>query len=60
MKTQSQPGNVLTTLRLTLERLEQTGDFSSPSIVDLRRILLERVRELEAMEGLRAKNAKAL
>jgi hypothetical protein len=54
MKTQSQPRNVLATLRLTLQRLDRTGDFSSPSLADLRRILLERIAELEATERLRA------
>lgn len=60
MKTQSHHRNVLATLRLTLQRLERTGDFSSPTIAELRRVLLERIAELEVTERLRAKNAKAL
>ena len=54
MKTQSQPRDVLATLRLTLQRLDRTGDFSSPSLADLRRILLKRIAELEATDRLRA------
>jgi hypothetical protein len=60
MKSQPGPRDVLANLRLTLQRLDLTGDFTHPTIADLRRILLERIAELEATEGLRAKTAKAL
>jgi hypothetical protein len=48
MKTQTQPRNVLAELRCILARLDRTGDLSSPSIANLRFILLERINELEA------------
>jgi len=35
-------------LRLTLERLDRTGDLTSPSVAALRRIILDRIAELEA------------
>jgi hypothetical protein len=60
MRTQSQPRNSLTTLRLSLKRLEQIGDFSSPSLAELRRVLLGRKKDLEARERLTAKSDKAL
>jgi hypothetical protein len=34
-------------LRLTLERLDRTGDITSPSVAALRRITLDRIAELE-------------
>lgn len=48
MKTQAQPRDVLAELRQTLWRLDRTGDFSSPSISGLRRIIAKRIAELEA------------
>ena len=50
MKTQTQPRNVLAELRLTLGRLNRTGDFSHPTIANLRRILVQRIAELESAE----------
>ena len=47
-KTQkAQPGHVLAQLRQTLWRLDRTGDLTSPSIADLRRIIANRIAELE-------------
>ena len=40
--------NMLEQLRLTLERLDRAGDMTSPTILDLRRIILDRIAELEA------------
>jgi hypothetical protein len=40
--------DTLQELRLKLERLERTGDLTSPSIADLKRIVLARIAELEA------------
>ncbi len=42
----------LTNLRLSLQMLEKTGDLSSPSIADLRRILLNRIAELKVVPKL--------
>jgi hypothetical protein len=39
-------------LRLTLERLDRTGDLTSPSVAGLRRIILDRIAELEAATPL--------
>jgi hypothetical protein len=43
----NEPRDVLALLRQTLVRLDRTGDSASPSIVDLRRIIVERIAELE-------------
>ena len=51
MKTQSQPRDVLAELRLTLGRLNRTGDFSHPTIANLRRIIVQRIAELESAEN---------
>jgi hypothetical protein len=40
--------DTLADLRLTLERLEQAGDASSPTLADLKRIVHERITKLEA------------
>jgi hypothetical protein len=48
------PRDVLKNLRLALERLERTGDLQSPSIADLRRIITQRIAELEALEAQQA------
>ena len=34
-------------LRLKLERLDRTGDLTSPSVAALRRIILDRIGEIE-------------
>jgi hypothetical protein len=47
MKTQAEPRDVLAQLRQTLWRLDRTGDLTSPSIADLRRIISKRIAELE-------------
>jgi hypothetical protein len=40
--------DTLADLRLALERLEQAGDASSPTLADLKRIVHERITKLEA------------
>jgi hypothetical protein len=60
MKNPSSTADLLMRLRLTLSRLDRTGDLKSPSIADLRRILLERILDLEAAERVRAGNVKPL
>jgi hypothetical protein len=44
----SLPRKTLVELRLTLQRLERTGDMKSPSIAGLKRIVMDRITELEA------------
>jgi hypothetical protein len=47
----SPPRRTLTELRFTLGRLERTGDPNSPSIANLRRIVLAQIAELEAAKA---------
>jgi hypothetical protein len=44
----NKPRDVLEELRQTLGRLDRTGDSASPSIAHLRRIIADRIAELEA------------
>ena len=47
-------GTSLESLRTVLKALDRTGDFSLPSIVELRRILAERVFAMERLEEIRS------
>ena len=41
-------------LRAKLQRLEETGDPASPTIADLKRIVLQRIAEIELSEEVTA------
>jgi hypothetical protein len=45
----NEPRDVLAELRLTLGRLDRTGDITSPSLANLRRIIVKRIAELETV-----------
>ena len=51
---QTRPDHTLENLRAVLAALDLTGDFSLSSIIELRRILAERVFALERLEEIRS------
>ena len=48
---QSRLGTTLENLRTVLQALDRTGDFTNPQIVNLRRLIAERINTLEALKA---------